>query len=126
MTDALKDHVENINASTATQLPVPCGYKLLIELPESEETTAGGIVLVEKTKQAEELGSIVGRVLAMGPDAYRDHDKFPTGPFCEVGDHIMMRAYSGTRFKVRGREYRMLNDDSVEAVVSNPREVTKI
>jgi co-chaperonin GroES (HSP10) len=110
----------------ASQLPKPTGYKLLIALPDPEEKTEGGIIKASQTLQAEEIGSIVGFVLEMGPDAYQSQERFPTGPYCKKGDWIMMRSYSGTRFKVHGKEFRLINDDSVEAVVEDPRGVAKV
>lgn len=109
----------------ASQLPKPTGYKLLIALPTPEEKTGGGILKPSKTLEAEEIGSIVGFVLEMGPDAYQSKERFPTGPYCKQGDWIMMRSYSGTRFKVHGKEFRLINDDSVEAIVEDPRGVVK-
>lgn len=109
----------------ASQLPNPVGYKLLIALPNPEEKTEGGILKASQTLQAEEVGSIVGFVLAMGSDAYKSTERFPSGPYCKEGDWIMMRSYSGTRFKVHGKEFRLINDDSVEAVVEDPRGVAK-
>ena len=110
---------------TASQLPNPTGYKLLIALPNPEEKTEGGILKASSTLEAEEIGSIVGFVIAMGPDAYKSADRFPSGPYCKEGDWIMMRSYSGTRFKIYGKEFRLINDDSVEAVVGDPRGVVK-
>lgn len=109
----------------ATQLPEPKGYKLLIALPEVEEKTAGGIIKATSTLKQEETGSITGFVLKMGPDAYCDKTRFPSGPYCKEGDWIMMRSYSGTRFLIHGKEFRLINDDSVEAVVQDPRGVVK-
>lgn len=109
----------------ASQLPEPTGYKLLIALPEPEEKTGGGIIKAAKTLHEEEIGSIVGFVLKMGPDAYKSDERFPSGPYCKLGDWIMMRSYSGTRFKIHGKEFRLINDDSVEAVVEDPRGVVK-
>lgn len=109
----------------ASQLPKPTGYKLLIALPNPEEKTEGGILKASSTLEAEEIGSIVGFVITMGPDAYKSTDRFPSGPYCKEGDWIMMRSYSGTRFKVHGKEFRLINDDSVEAVVEDPRGVAK-
>ena len=114
-----------MSEKTASQLPKPTGYKLLIALPDPEEKTEGGIIKASQTLQAEEIGSIVGFVLEMGPDAYQSSERFPSGPYCKKGDWIMMRSYSGTRFKVHGKEFRLINDDSVEAVVEDPRAVVK-
>ena len=111
---------------TASQLPDPKGYKLLIALPEPDEVTEGGILKAKQTMEIEEIGSICGFVLKMGPDAYKDDKKFPSGPYCSEGDWILMRSYSGTRFKIHGKEFRLINDDSVEAIVEDPRGVEKV
>ena len=110
----------------ASQLPEPKGYKLLIALPEPDEVTEGGIIKAKQTMEIEEIGSICGFVLKMGPDAYEDEKKFPHGPYCSEGDWILMRSYSGTRFKIHGKEFRLINDDSVEAVVEDPRGIEKV
>jgi len=109
----------------ASQLPKPMGYKLLIALPEPEKTTKGGIALADETLKREEVGSICGFVLDMGPDAYADKARFPNGPYCKSGDWILMRAYSGTRLLIHGKEFRLINDDSVEAVIQDPRGIVK-
>ena len=111
---------------TASQLPEPQGYKLLIALPEPDEKTEGGIIKAAETLKVEEIGSICGFVLKMGADAYKDEKRFPNGAYCQEGDWILMRSYSGTRFKVHGKEFRLINDDSVEAVVEDPRGIEKV
>ena len=113
-------------ARKAHQLPVPQGYKILISLPEPEKASDGGILKAQETIEREEVGSIVGFVLTLGADAYGDTKRFPNGPYCKEGDFIIMRSYSGTRFKVHGKEFRLINDDSVEAVVEDPRGVMKV
>ena len=110
----------------AHQMPDPKGYKLLIGLPEPEKASQGGILKAQETIAAEEVGSIVGFVIKLGPDAYTDKSRFPNGPYCKEGDFVIMRSYSGTRFKVHGKEFRLINDDSVEAVVEDPRGVMKV
>jgi|TARA_R100000687_G_C6357466_1_gene121808 co-chaperonin GroES (HSP10) len=118
--------IDESEARKASQMPKPKGYKILIALPEPDEKTDGGIIKSSQTIYNEEVGSIVGFVLDMGPDAYANHGRFPTGPFCKKGDWIVMRSYSGTRFLVHGREFRLINDDSVEAVVEDPRGIVKV
>ncbi len=110
----------------ASQLPKPMGYKLLIALPESDEKTDGGIIKASTTMRAEEVGSIVGYVVALGPDAYHDKKRFPNGPYCKQGDWIIMRAYAGTRLQIHSTEMRLINDDSVDAVVDDPRGIKKL
>jgi co-chaperonin GroES (HSP10) len=106
-------------------LPAPKGYRILIAVPEVEEKTKGGIIRPDVIKSREETASIVGQVLEMGPDCYSDPDRFPAGPYCQEGDWVMFRAYSGTRFKVGGKEFRLINDDVVEATLSNPEGIER-
>ena len=117
--------VDEMEPEKAHQLPKPSGYKILIALPEPEEKTEGGILKAKQTMDLEELGSICGFVLAVGPDAYKDKKRFPNGAYCKEGDFILMRSYSGTRFKIHGKEFRLINDDSVEAVIDDPRGIIK-
>tara|TARA_R100001594_G_scaffold149895_1_gene209095 strand:- start:665 stop:1039 length:375 start_codon:yes stop_codon:yes gene_type:complete len=117
--------VEETETDVAHQLPKPKGYKLLIALPEPDEKTEGGILKAKQTLQLEEIGSICGFVMAIGPDAYQDKKRFPNGAYCKEGEWILMRSYSGTRFKIHGKEFRLINDDSVEAVVDDPRGIIK-
>ena len=107
------------------QLPKPVGYRLLIALPKVEETYESGIVKADRTRLEEQILSMMGAVIDMGAQAYSDKDRFPTGPWCSIGDFVMFRPNSGTRFRVNGQEYRLLNDDSIEAVVPDPRGVTR-
>jgi co-chaperonin GroES (HSP10) len=107
--------------SIVTQLPAPSGYHLLIAMPEVEEKTDGGVYLPDRLKEAEKTAAILGFVVKMGPDAYTDANKFPTGPWCKEGDFVVFRSYSGTRFKLRGKEFRLIDDETVEAVVDDPR-----
>jgi chaperonin GroES len=103
------------------KLPQPVGYKILIAVPEMSEKTDGGVYMPDSLKEAEETASIIGYVLKIGKEAYSDRSKFPEGPWCAEGDFIIFRSYSGTRFKVMGKEFRIINDDTVEAVVEDPR-----
>ena len=107
------------------QLPKPVGYKLLIALPKVEEKYESGILKADKTMHEEFILTVVGVVVDIGEQAYSDKDRFPTGPWCKVGDYVVFRANSGTRIKVHGQEYRLLNDDSIEAVVTDPRAITR-
>ena len=116
---------EGNSPRTATQLPEPKGYKLLIALPTVAETTDGGIIKSVQSQQDEAISTVVGFVLKMGPDAYANYGRFPTGPYCEEGDWVVFRAFSGTRIKIHGKEFRLINDDTVEAVVEDPRGVER-
>ena len=115
-----------LDEDTTLKLPEPQGYKLLIAIPKLEEKTSGGVIIPDKLKGMEQTASIIGLVIAMGKAAYKDSDKFPDGPYCKEGDFVIFRSYSGTRFKLRGEEFRLINDDTVEAVVDDPREYTRV
>jgi len=109
----------------ASRIPKPTGYKLLIGLPEVSEMTDGGIIKAAQTINDDSIGSVVGYVMAMGPDAYADKTRFPSGPYCKVGDWVIMRTYSGTRFLVDDKELRLINDESVESTVEDPRAIKR-
>jgi len=115
-----------LDEDTTRKLPEPQGYKLLIAIPKLEEKTSGGVIIPDKLKGMEQTASIIGLVIALGEAAYNDADKFPDGPYCKEGDFVIFRSYSGTRFKLRGEEFRLINDDTVEAVVDDPREYTRV
>ncbi|HEY7823994.1 MAG TPA: co-chaperone GroES [Acidimicrobiia bacterium] len=115
-----------LDDSTLLKLPQPAGYRLLIALPEVSEKTDGGVYMPDSLKSAEEVASILGFVLRVGPQAYNDPERFPDGPWCKEGDFVIFRAYSGTRFKIAGKEFRLINDDTVEAVVDDPRGFTRV
>ena len=124
MSEAIQYSDEQPNVS-AKKVPDPTGYRLLIALPEVKEQTKGGIYVPDERRDAESVATIVGYVVKMGSEAYANEDRFPSGPWCKVGDWIVMRAYSGTRIRVHGQEFRIINDDSVEAVVENPMGVAR-
>jgi|TARA_R100001460_G_scaffold1244_1_gene4797 co-chaperonin GroES (HSP10) len=109
------------------QIPVPVGYRVLIAMPHVEETFDGTDLLKSvNTKNHEQVMSIIGLVLDMGGQAYSDAERFPTGPWCKQGDYVMFRANTGTRFSIGGKEYRLMNDDSIEAVVPDPRGIERV
>jgi len=108
------------------QLPVPVGYHILVAMPVVEDTYEDTeIIKTVSAKHHETILSIIGLVLDMGGQAYSDKERFPIGPWCKKGDYVMFRANSGTRFLINGKEYRLMNDDSIEAIVNDPRGVTR-
>lgn len=113
-------------AELEAAIPTPTGYHILIALPNIDETFGeSGIVKANQTVREEYILSIIGIVLDLGAQAYTDKDRFPTGPWCKQGDYILFRANSGTRFKIGSQEYRLLNDDSVQAIVPNPKAIAR-
>jgi co-chaperonin GroES (HSP10) len=109
----------------ATQLPKPSGYHILVALPEAEEKYDSGLIKADETRRFEEVLATVFFVVELGPDCYTDKEKFPTGPWCKPGDFVLARPNSGTRLKIHGREFRLINDDTVEAVVQDPRGISR-
>lgn len=109
----------------AKQLPDPQGWKLLCALVEVDEQYESGIIKADETKKVEEITSPVLFVIKLGPSAYRDAEKFPDGPWCKEGDFVITRPYTGTRIMIHGREFRVINDDQVEAIVQDPRGISR-
>jgi len=125
---------DDVNATTtlpqtdeekASQLPEPSGYRILCAIPDAEKAYESGILKSDKTLHHEEVLSTVFFVVKLGPDCYQDKGRFPNGPWCKVGDFILARPNSGTRLKIHGREFRIINDDSVEGIVQDPRGITR-
>ena len=110
----------------AKQLPDPATYHLLCVLPEADDKYDSGLLKADKTVQFEELLSPVLFVLKVGPDAFKDEKRFPSGPSCAIGDFVIVRPNTGTVMKIHGREFRIINDDSVEAVVQDPRGISRV
>lgn len=108
-----------------SQIPRPVGYRILVALPTIEDTFDGGIAKAASTIREEYILSMVGAVVDMGDQAYQDKERFPDGPWCKQGDYVMFRANTGTRFKVGKTEYRLMNDDSIEAVVEDTSKLTR-
>jgi co-chaperonin GroES (HSP10) len=109
----------------AKQLPEPKTFHLLCVVPDAEEEYEGGLIKSGQTMHYEEVLTPVLFVVKLGPDAYKDEKRFPSGPSCAEGDFIVVRPNSGTRLKIHGREFRIINDDSVEATVEDPRGIIR-
>ena len=113
------------NEQKATQLPTPQGYKILCAIPEAEKEYESGLVKADETMRNEETLTTVLFVVSMGPDCYTDKERYPTGPWCKVGDFILVRPNSGSRLMIHGREFRIINEDTVEATVLDPRGIKR-
>jgi len=109
----------------AKQLPEPTGYHILVGLPDKEEKFDSGLLKADSTMYTEQVLATVFFVIKMGPDCYKDAKRFPNGPWCKEGDFILARPNTGTRLKIHGREFRLINDDVVEAVVDDPRGISR-
>ena len=106
-------------------IPIPVGYRVLVRLPSVEDKFEGGIAKAASTIREGYILSMVGVVTDMGEQAYKDAERFPDGPWCKEGDYVMFRANTGTRFKVGKEEYRLMNDDSIEAVIKDVSKLTR-
>ena len=121
MTEPVKDQTVLTDNEIDAQLPKPVGYRVLLALPQQKDTYEGSNILKTDTaKRLDHIMSIMGLVMDMGEQAYADKERFPTGAWCKQGDYVMFRANTGTRFMVNGLEYRLMNDDSIEAVIADP------
>lgn len=109
----------------AAQLPIPSGYRILCAIPEMEKEFDNGLIKADETIRMEEVLTTVLFVVELGPDCYTDKNRFPTGPWCQKGDFILVRPNAGTRLVIHGKEFRIINDDSVEAVVQDPRGIRR-
>jgi len=109
----------------ASQLPKPQGYRILCAIPEAEKEFDSGIAKADVTLKNDEVLTTVLFVVSLGPDCYADKERFPTGPWCKQGDFILVRPNAGTRLVIHGREFRIINDDSVEAIVDDPRGISR-
>ena len=126
MTKADLQKINVADEELELQLPKPVGYRVLVALPKVEDKYEGTELLkTDKEKHYENIMSIIGVVIDMGTQAYSDKERFPEGAWCKQGDYVMFRANTGTRFKVNNQEYRLMNDDSIEAVVADPRGVSR-
>jgi co-chaperonin GroES (HSP10) len=117
--------MDKSNEEKATQLPKPSGYRILCAIPEVEKEYDSGIIKADTTIHHEEVLTTVLFVVDMGPDCYQDSARFPNGPWCKKGDFILVRPNSGSRLIIHGREFRIINDDTVEAVVDDPRGIKR-
>ena len=105
------------------KLPKPTGWRLLVLPFKMKEKTKGGLVLAETTLEKQQVASQVGLVMAMGPDCYKDKERYPDGPWCKVKDWVMFARYAGSRIKIDCGEMRLLNDDEVLATIDSPEDI---
>jgi hypothetical protein len=112
-------------AERATQLPKPTGYHILCAIPEAEKDFDNGLAKADETMRVEELLTTVLFVVDLGPDCYKDEKRFPSGAWCKPGDFVLVRPHAGSRLVIHGREFRVINDDSVEGTVLDPRGIRR-
>ena len=105
------------------RLPEPTGWRILVLPYKGQGKTKGGIILSDQTMEERGFSTVTGYVLKVGPDAYRDKERFPNGPWCKEKDWIIFGRYAGSRFGIEGGEVRILNDDEIIAVVNDPEDI---
>jgi co-chaperonin GroES (HSP10) len=121
----LTNLLDKSDEEKASQLPKPSGYRILCAIPEMEKEYDSGIIKADETVRIEETLTTVLFVVDLGPDCYSDKERFPNGPWCQKGDFILTKPYAGSRLVIHGREFRIINDDTVEAVVADPRGIKR-
>jgi chaperonin GroES len=115
------------DVQTASQLPKPTGWRMLLALPELKEETEGGILIPTSRLADERAAAVIGYVLKQGPQCYKDPKRFEEGkPWCKEGDWVIIGSYTGTRLLIHGKEFRIINDDNIEAVVEDPRGISRV
>lgn len=117
--------MSTVAAIVPTSVVVPKGYRILVRVCKPAEKTAGGLYKPDALVEKEMVAASVGKVVALGTDAYQNKERFPFGAWCQIGDYVMFRAYAGSRFTVDGVEYRLLNDDTIEGVTTAPESIER-
>jgi co-chaperonin GroES (HSP10) len=123
---AQNDKKEEENKKDLDKIPQPTGWRIVVLPFKSKDKTKGGVLLSDKTVENTQLTSVVALVLATGPDAYQDKDKFPNGPWCKKGDWVVFARYAGSRVPIEGGEIRILNDDEILARVEDPEDILQV
>jgi chaperonin GroES len=111
------------NGKGTPKLPKPTGWRMLVLPFKMKEKTKGGVILAEDTLERQQVASQVGLVMAMGPQCYKDKERYPEGPWCKEKDWVMFARYAGSRIKIEGGEMRLLNDDEVLATIDSPEDI---
>jgi len=118
------ENVKHLDTDKALErLPNPTGWRILVLPYKGQGKTKGGIILSDTTMEERGFSTVTGLVLKVGPDAYRDKERFPNGPWCKKNDWIIFGRYAGSRFGIEGGEVRILNDDEIIAVVKDPEDI---
>jgi len=119
----IKKSEEKQDKEEKEKLPNPTGWRMIVLPFKMKEKTKGGIVLAETTLERQQVASQCGLVLKIGPDCYKDKERYAEGPWCKVGDWVVFARYAGSRMKIEGGEIRLLNDDEVLATIKNPEDI---
>ena len=105
------------------KVPNPTGYRIVLFPLKLDSKTKSGIILTDETVAESQITTNICKVLKVGPDAYKDKEKFPTGPWCKTDDWVLITRYAGSRIRIDGGELRIINDDEILAVIDDPRDI---
>ena len=119
----IKLALESKYKEESAKLPQPTGWRILVLPFKGKKKSKGGVYFSDEQVERQQLATVCGNILAMGPDCYKDKDKFPRGPWCKKGDWVIFARYAGSRFKIEGGEVRLLNDDEVIATINDPEDI---
>ena len=119
----IKLALESKYKEETAKLPQPPGWRILVLPFKGKKKTKGGVYFSDEQVERQQLATVCGNILAMGPDCYKDKDKFPRGPWCKKGDWVIFARYAGSRFKIEGGEVRLLNDDEIIATIKDPEDI---
>ena len=111
------------NIPEASKLPKPTGWRILVLPHRGQGKTKGGFLLSDQTVEETQVATNVGLVLAVGPDAYNDKERFPNGPWCKKKDWVIFARYAGSRLNIEGGELRILNDDEILGTTDDPESI---
>ena len=117
---------EEFDGSVIDRLPQPVGYMLLVIPYYMKSKTKGGVYIPDATRDRESFATVAAYVIRLGPDAYKDQNKFPSGPWCSEKSWVLMGRYAGNRFKVDGLEVRLINDDNIIGTILDPADISYV
>jgi co-chaperonin GroES (HSP10) len=121
-----EDDPSQMEASALERLPQPTGYRVLIIPYYPSAQTKGGLYVPDQVRDREAFATVAAYVVKLGPDAYKDSQKFPNGPWCNEKDWVLIGRYAGNRFKVEGLEVRVINDDNIIATILDPKDISYV
>ena len=105
------------------KIPQPSGWRMVLFALKLQGKTKGGVLLTDDTVTESQVTTNICKVLKMGPECYKDKEKFPSGPWCKEDDWVLITRYAGSRIRIDGGELRIINDDEILAVVDDPRDI---
>tara|TARA_R100000935_G_scaffold18123_2_gene35152 strand:+ start:3766 stop:4254 length:489 start_codon:yes stop_codon:yes gene_type:complete len=120
------DDPSEMEQSSLERLPQPTGYRVLIIPYYPSEKTKGGLIVPDAVRERESFATVAAYVVKLGPDAYSDPQKFPSGAWCNEKDWVLIGRYSGNRFKVEGLEVRIINDDNIISTILDPKDISYV